>query len=215
MHEQGSQARLVLASTSEVYGPTDAVLLKEDALLLFKSASHSKWAYASSKFIEEVYSLAYARDKGVDVTLVRLFNTIGPRQRGCYGMVVPRFIKQAVSNEPITVYGTGEQVRSFCDVRDSVAALDIIAAHDALTGHIINLGQDQPISMNALAGMVTRVANSHSIIKHIDYHHAYGQDYEDIMYRRPDLTKFYQFTGYQFQWDLERTILDLIAGESA
>ena len=210
IHESQSQARLIVASTSEIYGPTDALLLNEDDKLLFKSAAHSKWAYATSKFTDEIFSLAYARARGVKVTLVRLFNTIGPRQNGRYGMVVPRFVEQAVTNEPITVYGTGEQVRSFCDVRDTVAALDIIATNLDLIGQIINLGQDLPITMNQLAAMIKRLANSHSMINHIDYKVAYGQDYEDIMYRRPDLTKFYHYTAYQFKWDLEKTLLDLI-----
>lgn len=210
MHENQSQARLIVASTSEIYGPTDALQLKEDDMLLFKSAAHSKWAYATSKFTDEIFSLAYARAKEVKVTVVRLFNTIGPRQNGRYGMVVPRFVEQAVSNEPITVYGTGEQVRSFCDVRDTVAALDRIANNADLIGQIINLGQDQPITMNMLALMIKRLAKSHSIIKHINYQDAYHQEYDDIMYRRPDLTRFYKHTAYQFKWDLEKTLLDLI-----
>lgn len=215
MHEGDSHARLVVASTSEIYGPTDAPQLKEDDMLLFKSSSQSKWAYASSKFMDEMFSLAYAREKGVNVTLVRLFNTIGPRQNGRYGMVVPRFVEQAVANQPITVYGSGEQVRSFCDVRDTVVALDLIAAHPDLIGEIINLGQDQPVTMNQLALMIKKLANSHSIVKLIDYKEAYGEGYEDIMHRRPDLHKFYHYTSYQFKWRLENTLLDLIQRQQA
>ena len=210
MHESQSKARLIVASTSEIYGPTDALILNEEDMLFFKSSVQSKWAYASSKWMDELFSLAYAREKALKVTLVRLFNTIGPRQKGRYGMVVPRFVEQALSNEPITVYGTGEQQRSFCDVRDTVAALDIIANQPELIGEIINLGQDQPVTMNQLALMIKRLANSDSMIKQVDYKEAYGQDYEDIMHRRPDLTKFYHYTAYQFQWTLEQTLIDLI-----
>ncbi len=213
MHDCESKAHLVVASTSEIYGPTHALLLKEDDMLLFKSSAQSKWAYASSKFIEEVFSLAYAREKGLKVTLVRLFNTIGPRQNSRYGMVVPRFVEQAVSNAPITVYGTGDQLRSFCDVRDTVLALDAVANQPFLMGEIINLGQDQPVTMNQLALIIKRLANSDSMIKHLDYQEAYGQEYEDILYRRPDLTKFYHHTRFQYKWTLEQTLMDLIQRE--
>lgn len=208
--ENNVSARLLVASSSEIYGPSRQELLNENDLLLFKSAAESKWIYASSKFTEEMFSLSYARKKDIKVTLIRFFNTIGPRQNGQYGMVVPRFIEQAVSNQPITVYGTGEQTRSFCDVRDTVVALNGIADNPASIGEIVNLGQDAVISINDLAHMVKRLAKSHASIKHITYKTAYGQDYEDIMNRRPDLTKFNALTAYQFQWNLEKTLQDLI-----
>ena len=115
-----------------------------------------------------------------------------------------------MSHQPITVYGNGEQTRSFCDVRDTVVALDIISNHPDLVGEIINLGQDKPISMNDLALLIKRLAKSHSTMIHIPYQEAYADDYEDIMSRRPDLTKYNHFTAYVFQWGLERTLLDLI-----
>lgn len=214
IYESNSKARMILASTSEVYGPSNKMLLREDDLLLFKSASHSKWAYATSKFAEEVFSLTYAGSKGLNVTIVRLFNTIGPRQNSHYGMVVPRFIDRAARNEPINVYGDGEQTRSFCDVRDTTIALDIIANNAATIGEIINLGQDQPITINNLAKIIKRLTKSDSIINHLTYKEAYGQDYEDIIHRRPDLTKFNKFTSYQFNWDLEKTLLNLIRPNS-
>lgn len=211
MHENNAHAHLILASSSEIYGPSDKALLNEDDMLLFKSKAESKWVYATSKFTEEIFSLTYARSKGVKVTLIRLFNTIGPRQNGRYGMVVPRFIKQAMSKEPITVYGDGEQTRSFCDVRDTVIALDIIANNPATIGEIINVGQDQPITMNKLAAMIKMLAKSDSPIQHLTYREAYGQEYEDIIHRRPDLTKFYKLTGYAFKYNLEKTLIDLIS----
>ena len=210
MNELKSDARLIIASTSEIYGPSDKSQLNENDILLFKSAAHSKWVYAASKFTEEMFALTYAVSKGIRVTLIRFFNTIGPRQNGRYGMVVPRFMTQAMANEPITVYGVGEQTRSFCDVRDTINALDLIANNTSAIGEIINVGQDQPITMNQLASLIKRLAKSDSIIQHLSYKEAYGQDYEDIMYRRPDLTKFNQFTAYKFEWHLEKTLLDLV-----
>jgi len=210
INQNNLSARVIVASSSEIYGPTDKELLNEDDLLLFKSAAHSKWVYANSKFTDEIFSLAYARSKGVKVTPIRFFNTIGPRQNGFYGMVVPRFVEQAINNETITVYGSGEQTRSFCDVRDTVVALDLIASNPAAIGEVINVGQDQPITMNNLAKMIKRLSNSNSNIAHIPYKEAYGQEYEDILHRRPDLTKFYRFTSYHFSWHLEKTLEDLI-----
>lgn len=208
--ENNSNARLLIASTSEIYGPSDKELLSENDILYFKSAAHSKWVYATSKFTEEIFTLTYITSKQVKATLIRFFNTIGPRQSDRYGMVIPRFIGQAVNNEPITVYGDGKQVRSFCDVRDTVNALDIIASNSATVGEIINLGQDQPITIIELAKLVKSLSDSSSDIIYIPYKEAYGQDYEDILYRRPDLEKFYKLTGYKFQFNLTKTIKDLI-----
>ncbi|STX29744.1 NAD-dependent epimerase/dehydratase [Legionella beliardensis] len=203
-------ARVLVASSSEIYGPTHHQFLKEDDLLPFKSAAHSKWVYATSKFTDEIFSLAYARAKNMKVTVLRLFNTIGPRQNGIYGMVVPRFIEQAIKDEPITVYGTGEQTRSFCDVRDTVAALDLIACNENCAGEVLNVGQDQCVTINQIAKMIITLSNSGSDIRLVPYKEAYGQEYEDIMHRRPDLKKFYHFTQYKFRWNLQDTLLDLI-----
>lgn len=208
--EVNPSARLLIASSSEIYGPTDNPLLNEDDMLPFKSAAHSKWVYATSKFTSEIFSHAYARARGTKVSSIRFFNTIGPRQNGAYGMVVPRFIEQAITNKPITVYGTGEQTRSFCDVRDTVVALDLIANNDECVGQIVNVGQDQPITMEHLAQKVKSLANSDSTIIHVPYKEAYGQAYEDIMHRRPDLTNFNHYTQYQFQWNLDKSLQDLI-----
>ena len=210
MSEGKSHARMLVASSSEIYGPSTSPLLKEEDMLLFRADPHSKWIYATSKFTEEMLALTYARAKGIKATAIRFFNTIGPRQSGRYGMVVPRFIEQALKNQPITVYGTGAQSRSFCDVRDTVAALDIIANRQALIGETINLGQDNPITMNALAKKIIGLARSNSPITYVNYKEAYGEEYEDIMQREPDLTKFNAFTSYQFQWNLDKTLLDLI-----
>lgn len=208
--EVNPSVRLIIASSSEIYGPSNNLTLNENDLLPFRAAAHSKWVYATTKFTDEIFSLAYARAKSIKVTPIRFFNTIGPRQNGFYGMVVPRFIEQAVTRQPITVYGTGEQTRSFCDVRDTVIALDLIASNDETIGDVINVGQDQPITMNSLAQKIKELARSDSPIMHLPYKEAYGQEYEDIMHRRPDLTKFYSYTSYQFKWNLEKTLIDLI-----
>lgn len=213
LSEVNPNARLIVASSSEIYGPSDHERLNENDLLLFKSAAHSKWVYATSKFTDEIFSQAYAKAKGTQVTLIRFFNTIGPRQNGFYGMVVPRFIDQALSQQAITVYGTGEQTRSFCDVRDTVRALDLIAQNQETVGQVINVGQDQPISMNQLAEKIKQLAGSDSDIIHVPYKKAYGQEYEDILHRRPDLHKFYHYTGYQFSWNLTATLENLISGK--
>ena len=210
MDERGSKARLLQASSSEIYGPSDKTSLSEGDLLLFKASTRGKWGYAASKYIDELFALTYAREKGIKATAIRLFNTIGPRQNAHYGMVVPRFVGQAVRNEPITVYGDGEQTRSFCDVRDVVVCFNAIANQPDLIGDVVNLGQDQPISMNQLAVMVKRLAHSDSVIQHVTYEEAYGPEYEDIMQRRPDLTKLHKMVSCSYQWDLERTLRDLI-----
>lgn len=208
--EVNPSARVIIASSSEIYGPNGLPFLNENDLLPFKSTAESKWVYATSKFTDEIFSHAYTKAKGIKATPIRFFNTIGPRQNGVYGMVVPRFIEQAIHHQPITVYGTGEQIRSFCDVRDTVVALDLIAGNEDTIGEIINVGQDQAITMNILAQKIKHLAKSNSKIIHVPYKEAYGQEYEDIMQRKPDLTKFYHYTSYQFQWDLEKTLMDLI-----
>ena len=146
----------------------------------------------------------------MQITSLRIFNTIGPRQVSHYGMVVPRFIHSAINNEPIVVYGTGEQTRSFCDVRDTVALMDAIAKNPLANGKVLNVGQDHEVSMNHLAELIKKLANSSSDIKHISYEEAYGEGFEDIMFRRPDLSRLLELTAYQYKWDLENTLADLI-----
>ena len=143
--------------------------------------------------------------------IVRLFNTIGPRQTGRYGMVVPRFIEQAISNKPITVFGDGKQTRCFCDVRDTVVALDMLSGNPASKGQVVNLGNDREISIRELAELVKERAGSTSQIIYIPYEEAYGEGFEDIQKRKPSLEKFYELTHYNHKWKLEDTIDDLIA----
>lgn len=206
----GWKPRIILASSSEVYGPDHPVPLKEDDALNFQSGAVSRWNYAISKITNESYGLSYARKLHIPVTLIRLFNTIGPRQTGRYGMVVPRFVSQAVKGEPIVIYGDGKQTRTFCDVRDMVVMLDEVANNTKSIGQIVNVGGEHETSILQLAETVKQCAKSASQIKNISYEEAYGEYFEEILRRKPDLTKLYQLIPYKPKWTLERTIMDLI-----
>lgn len=203
-------ARLIVMSSSEIYGPSEKERLSEADLLFFKSSVSSKWVYATTKLTDELFTMAYAKSYHIKATAIRLFNTIGPRQNSHYGMVVPRFVKQALAQEPLTVYGSGQQTRSFCDVRDIVVALDAIANTPQTEGEVLNLGQDQLVTIEHLANLVKKYADSASKIVYLSYKEAYGQDYEDILHRRPDLTKLNRFMTIDYQWTLDNTLLDLI-----
>lgn len=209
--ENNSHPRLILASSSSAYGDSRKALLNEKDRLTVASPTHPLWGYAISKIVDEAYALAYYRTKKLPITLIRFFNTVGPRQTGLYGMVVPRFVQQACMNEDITVYGTGKQTRSFCDVRDSVVALDRLANNPASIGEIVNVGMDKEIAINQLAETVRTRANSHSNIIHVPYKKAYGSHFTDIKQRHPDITKLVGLTQFKHQWYLERTIDDLIS----
>ena len=202
--------RILLASSSEVYGDGHAKPLKETATLFIGGARKGCTAYTVSKIALEYFGLSYYEQYDMQITSLRIFNTIGPRQVSHYGMVVPRFIHSAINNEPIVVYGTGEQTRSFCDVRDTVALMDAIAKNPLANGKVLNVGQDHEVSMNHLAELIKKLANSSSDIKHISYEEAYGEGFEDIMFRRPDLSRLLELTAYQYKWDLENTLADLI-----
>ncbi|MCM0613816.1 NAD-dependent epimerase/dehydratase family protein [Marinobacter sediminum] len=203
--------QVILASSSEVYGPHTEPTLSEDDSLIIQSGAPLRWNYAISKLADEGFGLAYAREHDIPVIIARFFNTVGPRQTGRYGMVVPRFVQKAVANEPITVFGDGEQSRSFCDVRDTVVALDRLASMpDLPNGEIVNVGSDREISINELARLVIECAGSRSTIDHIPYREAYGAEFEDIRHRRPSLDKLHRFTGFEHAWNLEKTLMDLI-----
>lgn len=212
----GWHPRIIIASTSEVYGAGDHAVYKhehfeEDADLIFHSGFNSRQNYALSKFVDEALALSYAHMHGFQVTLTRFFNTIGPRQTGRYGMVVPRFVEQAVDGAPITVYGDGKQTRSFIDVRDTVRALDLLAGLPATAGEVVNVGNDREISILELAELVRDRAGSRSPIQFVSYEDAYGAGFEDCRRRRPVLDKLRSLTHMSFQWTLEDTIDELIA----
>ena len=150
----------------------------------------------------------------MDITVVRFFNVVGPNQTGKYGMVVPRFVKQALANEPLTVFGDGSQIRAFTDVRDVVNMLNLLAENPQSSGEIINVGSTHEITIKALAEMVKDRAKSGSPVTHVAYEEAYGVDFEEIYHRKPELAKVKRLTGYDVNWSLEETIDDLIARQT-
>ena len=202
--------QVIIPSSSSVYGHNDSALLNENDTLHIKSSAHPLSYYALSKIAQEALGFAYHHTEKVPITVIRLFNTIGPRQTGRYGMVVPRFIQQACTNKPMTVFGDGTQTRSFCDVRDVVSVLNLLANTKESDGEIINVGFDKEISIGDLAEFIRKKANSNSPIHHITYKEAYGEELTDIKQRRPDISKLYQLTDFKYQWSLSDTIDDLI-----
>lgn len=208
--KSGTKARIIIASSSSVYGNSPKSLLNEKDSLIISPKTHPLWGYAVSKIADEALVSAYYEAYKLPITPVRLFNTVGARQTGRYGMVVPRFVEQAMHNEPLTVYGDGTQTRSFCDVRDSVRALNLIAEKNISIGEPINVGRDSEISINELADIVRKLSKSQSEVRYVPYQEAYGKEFNDIKQRRPDLTKLRELTGFKHQWTLEQTIEDLI-----
>lgn len=201
--------QIVLASSSSVYGHAPYDSLREDSPLRV-SPDNPLILYALSKLTDELHAVAYAEKHNVKVVSARLFNTVGPRQRGTYGFVIPRFIQQALAGEPITVFGDGAQTRSFCDVRDTVAMLDALAGTPAAYGLVVNVGNDREITVQALADMVKTRAGSDSPIEHVPFVKAYGKAFAQIPQRRPILDRMRSLIGYQHRWTLEDTVDDLI-----
>jgi UDP-glucose 4-epimerase len=202
---------VMIASSSEVYGASTAIPFKEDHDLTIGSLTNLRWNYSTSKLANETFGISYAKKFDMPVTTVRLFNTIGPRQTGRYGMVVPRFVNQAISNKPITVFGDGSQTRSFCDVRDTVVMLDKLVSSPLSKGEIVNVGNDREISIIQLAELIKERAGSSSSIVYVPYVEAYGKEYQDVARRKPSLEKMYSLTHFQHKWTLEDTVDDLIA----
>jgi len=199
--------RIIIASTSEVYGKGgDNGPFKERDDLLLGSSYHSRWGYAVSKLADEHLALAYYKEKNLPVTVIRFFNTVGPRQIGTYGMVVPRFILWALKNEPIQVYGDGTQSRCFCYVKDSIRALRLLEDNEKAIGEIFNIGNPEEISMNDLATSIKNKLNSSSEIQHIDYEKAYNKGFEDMKRRVPDITKIEELTGWAPKVNLDQII---------
>ncbi len=203
---------VVLASSAEVYGFSAAPSLSENDDLVFAHGSRTRWSYAVTKLADEYLGFAYARQHALPVTMVRLFNTIGPRQRARYGMAVPNFVRRAVAGEPIVVFGDGRQTRSFCDVRDATRMLDELAASPAAAGQVFNVGDDREIAIGDLAEMVRARAGSRSEIRRISYAEAYGAHFDDVRHRRPVLERLRAVISYRPTWTLESTLDDLIAG---
>jgi UDP-glucose 4-epimerase len=200
----------LLASTSEVYGKSEKCPFSEDDDSVYGPTVKNRWSYACSKAVDEFLALAYHDERGLPVTIARLFNTTGPRQTGRYGMVLPRFVAQALAGDPITVFGTGEQTRCFADVSDIVRALTVLMQHTEAVGEVFNIGNPQEVSINQLADQVVRLTGSHSEIKHISYERAYKPGFEDMDRRVPSIEKISRLTGYKPEVDLTRIITRLI-----
>jgi len=204
---------VVVASTSEVYGKSTNIPFREDQDLQLGPTTHSRWAYACSKALDEWLALAYLREKQLPVIVVRLFNTVGPRQTGAYGMVLPRFAAQALKNEPITVYGTGAQTRCLGHVRDAVEALLRLIAVPAAVGDVFNIGATEEVSMDALAELVRDAAGSSSSIVHVPYAEAYAAGFEDMQRRVPDVEKLVRVTGFRPATSLREIVADVVADQ--
>jgi len=205
--------RIVLASTSEVYGKSTQLPFREDGDLVLGATNHSRWSYACSKAIDEFLALAWHRQCNLPVTIVRLFNTVGPRQSGRFGMVLPTFVRQALLGEAITVYGSGEQSRCFTHVADIVDGLAAIALSDATLGQVYNLGSTCEISINQLARFVLAATGSSSPIVHVPYDQAYAPGFEDMQRRLPDITKAQTAFNFQPRRDLAQILADVVTDQ--
>lgn len=202
--------RVVIASTSEVYGKSDKVPFREDDDIVMGPTVRSRWSYACSKALDEFLGLAYYNEKGVPVAIVRLFNTVGPRQTDRYGMVLPTFVRQALLNEPITVYGDGRQSRCFGYVGDAVEAFVRIARSPDVSGQVLNIGNDREISIADLAALVKERTGSASQIIYVPYDQVYGPGFEDMYRRVPSLEKLERLIEYRPTTSLEQ-IVDTVA----
>jgi UDP-glucose 4-epimerase len=186
-----------VASTSEVYGKSTSFPFHEDADLVLGPTNKGRWSYAASKALDEFLALAYWKEKGLPVVVARFFNTVGPRQTGRYGMVLPNFVAQALDGAPITVYGNGQQSRCFCDVRDAVEALLRLISTDKAVGEVVNIGNNFEVTIEALAKLVKEQTGSSSPIRYIPYDQAYEPGFEDMFRRVPCLDKLDRLTGFR------------------
>ncbi len=202
---------LLLASTSEVYGKSSRPEFRETDDLLIGPPTLGRWGYACSKLMDEFLALAYMRERGLPVTIVRLFNTVGPRQSGRYGMVLPRFVAAALAGEPLRVHGDGTQSRCFCHVSDTVEALRRLQVLPAARGEVVNVGNNQPITIRGLAERVLELTGSRSPIEMVPYQQAYSPGFEDMQQRRPALDKLEQITGFRPGRDLDSIIQEVAA----
>lgn len=205
---------ILVTSTSEVYGKNNSVPLNEESDRVLGSPLKSRWSYSEAKAIDESMAYFYHQEKGLEVRLVRLFNTVGPRQVGHYGMVVPRFVSSAVGGEALSVYGSGEQIRCFCHVSDAVRALLLVMDSDKAIGEVFNVGNNEQISIMDLAKKVIAVTGSSSAIEMVAYEKAYPAGFEDMERRVPDISKIKRVLGWQPEIGLEQIIKDIAAHNS-
>jgi UDP-glucose 4-epimerase len=209
-HANKKKKLVVIASTSEVYGKSDDVPFSEDSDLVLGPTPKHRWAYACSKAIDEFLALAYWKERKLPVIIVRFFNTVGPRQTGQYGMVIPNFVRQALAGEPITVFGDGTQSRAFTHVFDVVGALLKLVAEPQAVGQVINIGNMQEITILKLAERVRELSGSKSPIKLIPYDQAYESGFEDMPRRVPDLTRVRGLIGYEPKHSLDDILTQVI-----
>jgi UDP-glucose 4-epimerase len=199
-----------VASTSEVYGKSNSIPFREDGDLVLGATTLGRWSYAASKAVDEFLALAYWKERKLPTVVGRLFNTVGPRQTGRYGMVIPRFVRQAIAGQPITVYGDGTQRRVFCHVTDVVQALIGLMTTDDVFGEVFNIGGTEEISIEDLAERVRQLAESESEIVKVPYDEAYEPGFEDMARRVPDTSKIRELLGWSPACSLEQTIADVI-----
>ncbi len=209
-HANKKRKKVLVASTSEVYGKSADVPFREDADLVMGATVKHRWAYACSKAIDEFLALAYYKERGLPVIIVRFFNTVGPRQTGQYGMVLPSFVRQALAGEPITVFGDGTQSRSFTYVGDVVACLLKLVNEPKAIGQVFNIGNKEEVTILKLAEIVKSLTGSTSPIEFIPYDKAYEEGFEDMPRRVPDLTKVRQLVGYEPEVQLNEIITRVI-----
>ena len=209
-HANKKKKLVVIASTSEVYGKSEDVPFREDSDLVLGPTPKHRWAYACSKALDEFLALAYWKERKLPVIIVRFFNTVGPRQTGTYGMVIPNFVRQALAGESITVFGDGRQTRSFSHVADVVGALLKLVVEPRALGQVINIGNTQEVSIGALAERVRELAGSNSPIKLVPYDEAYESGFEDMPRRVPDLTKIEGLIGYRPRYSLDDILTQVI-----
>lgn len=210
--------KVLIASTSEVYGLSTQVPFTEDGNLVMGATTKGRWSYACSKAIDEFLALAYWREKKLPTVVVRLFNTVGPRQTGQYGMVIPTFVKQALAERPITVFGDGKQSRCFCHVSDVVGALMKLMDEPSAVGEVFNIGSNQEITMVDLAKKVKELTNSESEIMFVPYDEAYEEGFEDMPRRVPNISKVNQQIGFQPEMNLDgilKSVIDFHSGQQA
>jgi UDP-glucose 4-epimerase len=205
--------KVMLASSSEVYGKGFKVPFNEEDDCVMGPTSHSRWSYATSKAIDEFLGLAYYHQFGLPVVVMRYFNTVGPRQTGRYGMVLPRFVRQALAGEPITIYGDGEQSRCFADVVDIIDATVKLAQHPGAVGQVFNIGSTEEVTMRELAERVIAATRSPSKMVYVPYEEAYAPGFEDMRRRVPDLEKVHQLIGYEPHYSLDDTLQRVIVYE--
>ncbi len=203
--------KVLITSTSEVYGKSEKVPFREDHDLVMGPTTHGRWSYACSKAIDEFLGLAYWHEKRLPVVIARLFNTVGPRQTGRYGMVIPNMVRQAIEGQPITVYGTGAQTRCFTYVKEVVKALIALAHHPDAVGEVFNIGNTREITINDLAATIKARCESSSEIVRVPYDQAYGRGFEDMLRRVPDIGKIRSLIGFEPVTSLDQILGEVIA----